>query len=420
MPDDTFDRRNFLKSAGATLAVLMSDRGLTAAALRQDPPAGPPLKVAVVGLGPWGRDILTALARQDSLEVIGVCDTYAPALRRAAEIAPKAEGLADWRRALDAPGLEAVIVATPSHQHREIAVAALQAGKHVYCEAPLATTVDETRAIADAARSATGLVFQSGLQGRSNALWSHIANFVKAGVLGDPALATAQWNRRDSWRRPGPTPEREAALNWRLRTETSAGLPGEVGIHQFDLLARILNGLPEAVSGAGGILAWRDGREVPDTVEITLEFPRGVRLSYTSTLAASFAGSFAVVAGTQSSLFIREKRAWLVKEADSPLLGWEVYARKEPVMDETGIALVADSTKILAAGGKPGEEGALEPEKEALALALEDFVRAIREKQPPPAGILEGYQATVIAIRAHEASLAGTRIALLPNGLIPG
>jgi predicted dehydrogenase len=410
MIDDGVNRRDFLKGAAATLSLLMSETGLSRVVVAQEPPTGPPLKLAVFGLGPWGREILTTLARQETADVVAVVDPYEPAFRRASDIVPNAQTVADWRQALDIPGLEAVVVSTPSHLHREIAVAALEAGKHVYCEAPLASTLDDVQAIVEAAQAASGkVIFQSGLQGRYNALWEHVSNFVKAGVLGDAALAVGQWNKRDSWRRPGPTPEREAALNWRLDPATSAGLPGEVGIHQFDLVSRYLGALPASITGAGAVRAWRDGRKVPDTIEVTLEFDGDVRLSYTSTLAASFAGSFTVFSGSDASLLIREQRAWMVKEADSPLLGWEVYARKEPVMDETGIALVADATKILAAGKKPGEEGAVEPEQEALYLALEDFARAVREQRAPAAGIAEGYQATVMSILAHEATMSGER-----------
>src|SRR6185436_7528695 len=145
---------------------------------------------------------------------------------------PRAETATDWKRVIESPGVEAIVVATPTPAHREIAVAALQAGKHVYCEAPIAASIDDARAIAAAAAGARGLVFQGGLQGRSNSLYRHVLQFVKSGVLGDVAAVHAQWNRKDSWRRAAPAPERERALNWRL-DPASPGLMGEIGIHQI-------------------------------------------------------------------------------------------------------------------------------------------------------------------------------------------
>jgi hypothetical protein len=80
-----------------------------------------------------------------------------------------------------------------------------------------------------------------------------------------------------------------------------------------------------------------------------------------------------------------------------------------------GIALVADATKILAAGKEPGKDGPIEPEQEALDLALDNFAWAVRGKASVNAGPLEGLQATVTAIRAHEATLAGGRLELPPE-----
>ena len=77
-----------------------------------------------------------------------------------------------------------------------------------------------------------------------------------------------------------------------------------------------------------------------------VELPNG-RANFRATLASSFGGAYTIFNGSNSSLLLKENRGWLIKEADSPLLGWEVYARKESVHDETGIAMVADATKLL-------------------------------------------------------------------------
>ena len=107
---------------------------------------------------------------------------------------------------------------------------------------------------------------------------------------------------------------------------------------------------------------------------------------------------------------MREKQGWMIKEADSPLLGWEVYARKEQVHNETGIAMVADATKILEAGKEPGKESAREPTRDELTQALDDFVRSVRSDSKVSCGPIEGYQATVAAIKANEAIAAGSKI----------
>jgi hypothetical protein len=186
-------RRDFLRTTAGTLACLLSERGLSAWEIgHQAAASGPPVKLAIIGLGRWGREILTALARVPSADVGMICDVYAPAVRRAAEIVPGATGVADFRRALDSPAIDAIVVTTPTSMHGPIATAALDAGKHVYCEAPLAASFDDARAITVAARAHPTQVFQGGLQGRSNQLYRHVSQFVKSGVLGDIAAARQQ------------------------------------------------------------------------------------------------------------------------------------------------------------------------------------------------------------------------------------
>ncbi len=409
MGDET-SRRDFLKTAAASLLVVFTQEELAKAALTQETaPVSPAVQLAVIGIGQWGKEILSSLSRLPSAQVVAICDSYEPALKKASEIAPKANLIADYRKLLESPGVEAVVISTPSHQHKEIALACMQAGKHVYCEAPLATTVEDARAIAFAAQQSPKLRFQAGLQGRSNALYNHISKFVKSGALGTIVQVTAQWNKKQSWRRMASTPERENDLNWRLSSKTSAGLFGEIGIHHLDLAIWFLKSLPTAASGMGAIVNWKDGRDMPDTLQGIIEFPNSVRMIYSSTLASSFSDSFTLFQGSNSSLMMREKLGWMVKEADSPLLGWEVYARKEQIHNETGIAMVADATKILEAGKEPGKE-ALSPTRDALTLALDGFARSVRGDSRVACVPLEGYQATVAAIKANEAIVAGQRI----------
>jgi predicted dehydrogenase len=408
-------RRRFLTQAAGTSALLLSSSGLGLGQLIDDTPAipGPPIGLGIVGAGAWGREILSTLARLPAARVLAVCDTYAPALKKAGEIAPGARAVAEVKALLEVPELEAVLVATPSHRHLDVVRLALDSGRHVYCEAPLASTVEEARTIADMATKA-GKVFQGGLQGRANALHRHVAQFVKSGVLGTPVAVSAHWAHKDSWRRAAPTPAREAELNWRLSSASSGGLTAEAAIHQIDLVNEYLGGLPSAVSSFSATTLWKDGRDVADTVHCVFDYPRSVRVIVEATLASSAGGTYTLFRGTNASLMVRETRAWLIKEADSPLLGWEVYARKENVLEETGIALVADSTKILAAGQEPAKASG-EPAKPPLMIAFERFLSAIRTKEKPACGPREAFQATALALQADAAARAGQRLALGPE-----
>jgi predicted dehydrogenase len=308
-----------------------------------------------------------------------------------------------------------VIIATPSHQHTPIALDAIQAGKHVYCEAPLAITVEDCRSIARAAQGGKG-VFQAGMQWRSDMQHHHALKFARTGVLNKVAQCQAQWHRKDSWRRPAPAPERERQINWRLSSQTSAGLMGEVGIHQVDIVSWFLNALPTAATGFGGILVWQDGRDVADTVQALIEYPGGIHLLYDATLGNSFGGATELLMGSDSALLMHGDKAWMFKEADSPLLGWEVYARKEKFGDDTGIALVANATQLLSQGKMPGQEQTTsDPTKTPFYQALEEFVTCIRQSKKPGSGPLEGMQAAIVAIKVNEAIKGNTRVAFQPD-----
>src|SRR5207247_3269649 len=102
------------------------------------------------------------------------------------------------------------------------------------------------------------------------------------------------------------------------------------------------------------------------------DYPGGVRLVYDCMLGNSFDAEYEVYYGTDAAVMVRENKAWMFKEVDSPLLGWEVYARKDSFYKETGIALVANATKLVAQGEKPVEEAPYT--NTPLFYALQNFL----------------------------------------------
>ena len=211
------DRREFLKRVAGTSALLMSARGLALAELpAEESPQGEPLRIGVIGCGPWGREILTTLARAPWATVAAVCDTYAPFLKRGQELAPAARATADARELLGLPEIEAVVIATPSHRHREIAIQALAAGKHVYCEAPLASTLEDARAIACGRESRTVRLPGRCSRVARTLLYKHVSQFVRAGVLGLGGAGHRPLEPQGLLAARRAHAAREAELNWRL------------------------------------------------------------------------------------------------------------------------------------------------------------------------------------------------------------
>ncbi|MBI5387725.1 MAG: Gfo/Idh/MocA family oxidoreductase [Verrucomicrobia bacterium] len=453
MTNSEYNRRDFLKgtSSFAAMMAIMGAVPIRAADDAKDDIAAKtaedPLNFGVIGCGVWGREIIKTLSARPNAPVVGVCDTYKPFLNRIKDAAPKAEQYTEYQKLLENKNVQGVVIATPSHLHKDIVIAALKAGKHVYCEAPMATTLEDARAMAQAAKASPKLNFQVGLLPRADKQMTYLLNFVRTGVLGKFVKVRAQSHKKQSWRRASPNPEREKEINWRLDKNLSLGLLGEIGIHQMDMACWYLMGRPLAVSGYGGLVQWTDdGREVPDTVQAVFEFPNNVVFNQEITLANSFDSDYDIFYGSDSAIMIRDRKAWMFKESDSQLLGWEVYARKETFYKESGIVLGADATKLTPskpAEPKPGETASTTPapvvEETALSLslrafltntlgtingvqefidsfgdkdqkALVEYLAGLAKMRQPAASWKDGYESAVIAMKANEAVTKKQRI----------
>ena len=130
-----FNRRDFLRgsSAAAVMTMLggvqLVTDARTAQAVDVEKLHGPPVKSAVIGLGGRGREVVSTLAVLPEAQVVALCDTYAASIRRAGKDLPGVASVTDYRQILDNKEIQAVFITTPSHLHRDIALAALQAGK---------------------------------------------------------------------------------------------------------------------------------------------------------------------------------------------------------------------------------------------------------------------------------------------------
>jgi len=446
-----FNRRDFLKG-GSTAALLTMMGGVKLVAQTSDSSSekkkytGPKLKVGVIGLGTRGREIVNTLARNEYAEIAGLCDRYPLSIRRCANSAPGAAQVEDYRALLNQPEIPAVVVATPTHQHKEIVLAAIKAGKHVYCEAPIAHTVADAREIAVAAKAARELVFHAGLQLRCDPQRLELIKTFRTGALGDPVMARTQWHKKTIWRASAQKPEREAELNWRLDKNVSLGVVGEILGHHLDQATWFLAKHPVAVSGLATTAFWKDGREIADTVRVVLEFPDGFSVISDATLANSYDSEYEIYYGSESAVLLRQSDVWLFKEVDARLLGWEVYFPKQQFYKETGIVLKVGASKSVPTDDSQAQSGQAsdaEPPETPLSSSLNTFVRnagdlvlakeqfiselgdddqaalvdhlATKVPRRPAPGALDGFQAAVTAITANQAILTRQRIVLKPE-----
>jgi predicted dehydrogenase len=445
---DDVDRRAFIKGASiSTLMMMMGGtvlvptrqaRGADAAAPKH--PTTPPVKCGVIGCGGWGREIVATLGQLPNAPITALCDTYGAYLRRTARSAPGCKQYDDYKQLLADDNVEAVFIATPTHLHREMVEAAIKAGKHVYCEAPIAQTLEDARAIALAAKKAPRLNFQTGLNFRSDPQRHFLMDFIGAGSWGKTAMARAQYHKKQSWRRTSADADQEKLINWRLDKTTSLGLIGEMGIHQIDIASWFIRKRPVAVNGFGSIINWNDGRDVDDTIQAVFEYG-GPNLVYDATLANSFDSDYEMYFGTDAALMVRGQKAWMFKEVDAPLLGWEVYARKDQFYKEVGIALVSNATKLTAITEKAEDESPytdtpLRFSVEAFISntfnhqsavkdfldtygndepALLEYLKEMNQKKLPAADMTAGFEATVVAIAGNEAVRDRKRVEIKPE-----
>ncbi|HVG30757.1 MAG TPA: Gfo/Idh/MocA family oxidoreductase [Pyrinomonadaceae bacterium] len=183
------------------------------------------LKVGVVGCGRVARAAhLPALARAEGVELVALADGDAESLRAAAPRAPRATLHADWRELVESSGAEAVVVCLPNALHAEAATAALEAGRHVYLEKPLATNLADARAVVAAWRRA-GTVGMIGFNYRFNRLYAAARRHVLSGRLGGLVAARTVFS----------TAERDAP-SWKRARGSGGGALLDLGSHHADLV----------------------------------------------------------------------------------------------------------------------------------------------------------------------------------------
>ena len=252
------NRRQFIKTAAA---------GAGMAALPTVARAGRisrPEKLNVALIGVWGR----AFAFYDILateNVVALCDVNENRFAEAVKKFPSAKTYIDWRKCLDHKGLDAVVICTPDHHHAFIANWALNRDLHVYCEKPLAISVEEARIVrANWLKRKNKLATQVGMQRHAGPNFNRVRELILDGAVGELRAASAWGNRQirrsgypaaepvpgglhwDLWIGPSPHHPYSSSyfaggpgmncLSWNMYWDFGAGQIGDMGSHTMDLL----------------------------------------------------------------------------------------------------------------------------------------------------------------------------------------
>ncbi len=285
-------RRRFLGQAGAGLAVaalLPTARALG---------ANDRLRIGLIGAGDRGLQDLQDALKQPNVECVAVADVYSRRRDAVKQYAPQAETYDDPMRLLERKDVDAVINATPLHLHAKYFLATLAAGKDLYSEKTMTWDIPEAVECRKAA-AASKQVVQIGLQHESSGELKDARQWLRDGKAGKVTSVDAWMSRntpegKGQWVRPVPPDcnmdhvnwklfldgRNEAAfdaqkfINWRLFWEFSGGNVTENMVHQVAWIISALDlDLPLAATMMGGVFAEKDGRQVPDTMSVSLEYP---------------------------------------------------------------------------------------------------------------------------------------------------
>ncbi|MDD4158231.1 MAG: Gfo/Idh/MocA family oxidoreductase [Proteiniphilum sp.] len=258
-------------------------------------------RIALIGTGSRGQYHIHNLLPMKHAEIVALCDIYAPNLKEAARLCPKAKKYTDYRKMLESPDIDGVVIATPLNWHAPMVIDALSAGKHVFCEKSMALTMDQCKAIYDASRK-TDKVLYFCMQRLFDEKYIKGMQMIHSGLIGDVVGLRCHWFRNHDWRRPVPSAALERQINWRLYRQSSAGLMTELASHQLEVCNWAMHRIPRSVVGLGDIVHWKDGREVYDSVSLTYRYGNGVKITYESLISNKYNGMEDQVLGSKGTM----------------------------------------------------------------------------------------------------------------------
>ena len=325
MSADQLDRRDFLKRTGSLGAgVAIAGRAFGKSAAKTNPSrvlgANDRINIGVIGCGGRGTYVASAFtkyaeANNNACQIVAVCDVYEKRKRIQAETY-KAKGTLDYREILDMPDVDAVIVATPDHWHAKIAIAAMDQGKDVYLEKPMCHTTQEAKQLIDTVKESKRVV-QIGSQTTSADQWWKAKKAIADGMIGKMIMSQGSYHRNSiegEWNWPidasaGPDAKGDDYIDWKTWLGPAPSRPYDAdrffrfrkywdysGGIATDLFFHVVAPLnicwdkpqyPSKVTASGGIYAFKDSREVPDTFHLLAEYPEGHSLVLSSSMANS-------------------------------------------------------------------------------------------------------------------------------------
>lgn len=325
-------RRRFLGALAGTAAAAATTRvaGSPRSSELARPDAARPysandqIQLAVIGAGGMGTADVTTALTVPGVRLVAICDLYDGRLKDARQRwGQDLFATRDYREIINRSDVDAVMVATPDHWHRQISVDALGKNKSVYCEKPMVQSLGEGEAVI-AAQKASKAVFQVGSQGLSSLGNEKARELLAAGAIGTLNYAEGFWARNSptgAWQYAVPLDGSEQTVDWdrflgatakrpfdplrffrwRNYKDYGTGVSGDLFVHLFSSLHFITRSIgPTTIMASGGLRYWKDGRDAPDIMLGMFDYPETpAHPAFNLSLRVNF------VDGTSGSTYLR-------------------------------------------------------------------------------------------------------------------
>lgn len=391
------NRRNFLQTTAAIGVASLSGIAWPHSANNR-------VRIGIVGVHGRGRDLARALSRLDGAEIAALADVDSRLLPERAEEVEKLTGkrpetVQDFRRLLDDPAIDALLLATPDHWHALGTIWGCEAGKDVYVEKPTSHNMNEDRLMIEAA-DRSGRVVQVGTQRRSAPFLAEAREYIGSGALGDIGMARVWYmaNRPEIGRKSdspvpdgvdydlwlGPAPNRPFNENrfhyeWHWNWDYGTGELGNNGIHGVDMVRALLGiDLPHHIASGGGMRMYDDDRISPDVQVVAWDYP-DLTLLYEQRQRGG-----GTLYGSSFGVALYGSKETLVSDGS----GWEVH-RGEEIEKH------------------PGGLGETEH--------LQNFLDCIRDRKTPNASLQEGSLSTALCHMGNISHRVGQSLEFDPD-----
>lgn len=442
----TIDRRRFLTGAGGAI-LTGSATALSARSYARVVGANDRIRLAQLGCG--GRSeghvhMVHMAAQHTPVEVVAVCDIWTLAReRRAAQVkdlfGTSPEVYKYSEKMLASSGIDGVMIATGDHQHAKLCIDVVEAGKDCYVEKPFANVLEEAKA-ARAAVKRSKQVVQVGTQHRSQPYPLAVRDLIQSGRIGEIVRITQEWNvNQPRWRRipelddgKHPPLVKEEDTDWqrwllgrpnrpfdphvysefRLYRDFSSGIFDQWLSHGSDLVHLWTNETyPVDAAATGGIFTWKDGRENPDNVTVSLTYPKGFLYTYSTTFSNSYRsfsriqgrnGTIENYGGEGASLFL------VTKEGGPHEFDPEDNARPRYTAPP-GMGPPHDAAEILRLPRSQREPDSLGPSDDDTDHLM-NWLNAMRARQQPNANVDHGFSHSIVCIMATQSYWSGKRL----------